>query len=55
MGIETNNRGGRVLKLYREKYNMTWLYGVNTSANLTEETRAKGYSMDKPYMVKWFA
>ena len=55
MGIETNNRGGRVLKLYQEKYNMVWLHGVNTSANLTEETRSKGYSMDKPYMVKWFA
>ena len=27
MGIETNNRGGRVLKLYHEKYKMTWLHG----------------------------
>ena len=34
---------------------MAWLHGVNTSANLTDETRSKGYSMDKPYMVKWFA
>lgn len=26
---------------------------VTTSANLTEETRAKGWSVDKPYMIKW--
>lgn len=54
IGIETNNRGKRVLALYRTKYKMTWLQGVATSANLTEQTRQKGFTMDKPFMVKWF-
>jgi len=26
---------------------------VTTSANLTEETRAKGFSVDKPFMINW--
>ena len=55
MGIETNNKGGRLLKLYHEKYKMTWLHGINTAGDMTEKSRSKGYSMDKPFMVKWFA
>ncbi len=55
MGIELNNRGKKLLKLWHsEKYNMKYIHGVNTSANLTEKTRQKGYSMDKPFMVEWF-
>jgi len=26
---------------------------VSTSSNLTKQTRAKGYSVDKPFMIKW--
>jgi len=26
---------------------------VSTSSNLTEQTRAKGWSVDKPYMIRW--
>lgn len=26
---------------------------VNTTANLTEKNRNKGWSVDKPYMIKW--
>jgi hypothetical protein len=54
MGIETNNRGKRLLQLFHQKYGMNYIHGINTSANLTEKTRNMGYSMDKPYMVGWF-
>lgn len=52
MGLETNNRGGKVLKLFESKYNLQ-MTGVFTSFDLTEETMLRGKSMDKPYMVKW--
>ena len=52
MGLETNNRGKRVVTLYKEKYNLPMI-GIHTSANLTEKTRDRGYSMDKPFMVGW--
>jgi hypothetical protein len=55
VGIETNNKGKKLLQLYKTKYNMTWLHGVSTSGEMTDESRAKGFSMDKPFMVKWFA
>jgi len=54
MGLETNNRGNNILKLFREQYGMRYMYGVNTSADLTEETNQKGFTMDKNFMVKWF-
>jgi len=53
MGIETNNKGGKILKLYRGKYGMDFMHGVNTSGEMTEEARQKGFSMDKPFMVNW--
>ena len=53
MGIETNNKGTRILKLFREKYKMEWMHGVHTSGAMTEEARQKGFSMDKPFMVNW--
>lgn len=54
MGLETNNRGKNILKLFREKYGMKYMYGVNTSGDMTPETRQKGFTMDKNFMVKWF-
>lgn len=54
MGLETNNRGKNILKLFREQYKMKYMYGVATSADLTEETNQKGYTMDKNFMVRWF-
>jgi len=54
MGIETNNQGNHVLRLFKEKYHMDWLKGVSTSANLKESTRAKGFTLDKPYQIGWF-
>lgn len=54
IGLETNNTGKNVLFLFHQKYNMTYIHGVSTSANLTEKTRSKGYAMDKPFMVHWF-
>lgn len=53
MGLETNNRGGNVLKLFETKYNLK-MNGVYTGFDLNEETMLKGKSMDKPYMIKWF-
>lgn len=54
MGIETNNRGKDVLSLFHRKYNLTFIQGISTSANLTERTRQMGFAMDKPFMVQWF-
>ena len=54
MGLETNNRGKDILKLFKSRYELTTLIGVNTSANMTEESRQRGFSMDKPYMTRWF-
>ena len=54
MGIETNNRGKNVLFLFHQKYGLNFIHGVSTSANMTEKTRSKGYTMDKPFMVHWF-
>jgi len=54
MGIETNNRGKEVLTLFHRKYGLTFIQGINTSANLTEKTRQMGFTLDKPYMVQWF-
>ena len=52
MGIETNNRGKNVQKLFSTKYNLQ-VAGVFTSSNLTEKTRERGESMDKPFMIHW--
>lgn len=54
MVIETNYRGKRLLPLFRDKYNLP-LFGIHTSSNLTDETRRKGFAMDKPFMIKWYA
>ena len=54
MGIETNNRGKEVLSLFHRKYDLTFLQGVSTSANMTEKARQMGFAMDKPFMVEWF-
>lgn len=54
MAIETNYRGKRLLPLFRDKYELP-LFGIHTSANLTDETRRKGFAMDKPFMIKWYA
>lgn len=54
MGLETNNRGKEVLKLFKTKYHLS-LHGVSTSSNLTDQTRENGYAMDKPFMINWFA
>lgn len=53
MGIETNYRGDKLLKLFNYKYKLK-MKGIYTSSNLTEQTRAKGFTMDKSYMIKWF-
>jgi len=37
-----------------KKYQLPIQY-VTTSGNLTDETRAKGWSIDKPFMIKWLA
>ena len=52
LGIETNNRGKSVQKLFHKKYNLK-VAGIFTSSHLTEQTRQRGESMDKPYMVNW--
>lgn len=54
MGLESNRKEDkRILKLYRVKYGMKYLQGVNTSSNLTEQTRQMGYSMDKVEQTDW--
>ena len=53
MGIETNYRGHKLLKLFNNKYNLP-IKGIYTSSNLTEKTRVSGKVMDKSYMIKWF-
>lgn len=52
IGLETNNRGKRVLSIFATKYNLK-LVGINTSANLTTKTLERGLAMDKPYMIGW--
>ena len=54
MGMESNNDGKEIIG----KLNLIPLMkltSINTSANLADETRLRGYSMDKPLMVEWFA
>lgn len=54
MGLESNRKDDKaILKLYRNKYGMKYLQGVNTSSNLTEATRQMGYSMDKVEQTHW--
>ena len=33
MGLETNNMGGDILRVFRKKYKMDYLHGVNTSGS----------------------
>jgi len=54
MCIEMNYRGKKLLPLFRTKYNLPMI-GINTSANLTIQTRKKGKTMDKPFMMKWYS
>jgi len=54
MGLESNRKDDKyILKLYRTKYGMNYLQGVNTSTNLTEKTRQMGYTMDKVAQTYW--
>lgn len=52
MGAETNNDGKDIIQSLK-KLGIS-LHGISTSGNLTDETRAKGLSMDKPFMIDWF-
>jgi len=54
IGLETNNNGKDILKLFHTKYHLNYIHGVNMSSNLTESTMQKGYSVDKNFMVPWF-
>ena len=54
MGLETNNMGGDILKLFQSKFNMPWLKGVYTSGNMTPDSRKKWSHMDKRFMAKWY-
>ena len=53
LGMETNNRGKEIIEKIGE-YGIV-VNGIATSAGLTEATRRKGLTMDKPYMVKYLA
>lgn len=54
MGLESNRKEDkRILKLYRTKFGMKYLQGVNTSSHLTEKTRQMGYAMDKVEQTDW--
>ena len=52
MGIETNNRGKEVQKLFHEKYDVK-VAGIHTSSHMSEKKRHEGKSMDKPFTVQW--
>jgi hypothetical protein len=55
VGMEVNRKDDKkTLDLFQTTYRMPWMKGINTSSGLTAETRAKGFTMDKPFMVKWF-
>ena len=54
MGMETNNNGKDILKLFHKKYKLNYIHGVTMSGELTEETRSKGYAVDKNYITNWF-
>ena len=53
LGMETNNDGARIIS--RIKKHGIIINGIATSAGLTEATRHKGLTMDKPYTVKYLA
>jgi len=52
MGIEQNNEGKKVLRLFHNKYQMDYMQGITTSAGLTEKTRQMGFAMDRG-MIKF--
>lgn len=54
MGMETNNNGKDILNLFHKKYHLNYIQGVTMSGELTEKTRNKGYTVDKPFITKWF-
>ncbi len=54
MGLETNNMGGDILKLFQTKHDMPYLKGVYTSGNMTDDSRKKWSHMDKRFMSKWY-
>ena len=54
IGMETNNNGGDILKLFHKQYHLNYIKGVTMSNNLTEEARDKGYAVDKNFITKWF-
>lgn len=53
MGMETNNNGKDILKLFNQKYKLG-IHGVTMSNNLTEKTRTMGYAVDKNFITHWF-
>ena len=53
MAIETNNRGKRVLQLFKEKYKLQNIRGVATSSNMSETARNTTLTLDKAYMINW--
>lgn len=54
MALETNYRGKKLLPLFRNKYHIP-IIGIHTSGKLTDKTKSLGHSMDKPFMMKWYA
>ena len=53
MAIETNNRGKRVLQLFKEKYKLQNIRGVATSSNMSDAARNTTLTLDKAYMINW--
>ena len=51
--IEKNFDYDNIKKTF-EKYDLQPRY-ITTSANLTDEKNSQGYTVDKPYMIKWLA
>jgi hypothetical protein len=54
MGMETNNNGKDILKLFHQKYKLNYIHGVTMSGELTAKTRQKGYAVDKGFIANWF-
>ena len=53
IGIETNNRGKRVLQLFKEKYKLHNIQGIATSSNMSDTARNTTLTLDKSYMMHW--
>ena len=53
MGLETNNMGGDILRLFQNS-GMSYLQGVHTTSRLTDESRKKWSLLDKRYVAGWY-